>query len=209
MLRQECGDGMSIKVHPTALVESQDIGTGSSIWAFVHVMKGARLGANVNVGDHAFIESGAVVGDNVTIKNQVLIWEGVQIEDNCFIGPRVTFTNDRNPRSPRMPGSADRYREKSNWLARTLVRKGCSIGAAATICPGIVLGDFCMIAAGSVVTSNVPPFALMMGVPARHVADVCCCGQRLEGRYDESDCKFCGMTAAQRLSSLSQPAQQR
>lgn len=207
MLRQECGEWMSVRVHPTALVESDDIGSGSSIWAFVHVMKGAKLGSNVNVGDHAFIESGAIVGSNVTIKNQVLIWEGVQIEDNCFIGPRVTFTNDRNPRSPRMPSSQERYRDKGNWLARTLVRHGSSIGAAATICPGVVLGEYCMIAAGAVVTSNVPPFAMMMGVPAKHVGDVCSCGQRLEGRYDETDCKYCGMTAAQRLSSMSSTVQ--
>jgi UDP-2-acetamido-3-amino-2,3-dideoxy-glucuronate N-acetyltransferase len=194
---------MSVRIHPSALVESEEIGSGSSIWAFVHVMKGAKLGVNVNVGDHAFIESGAIVGNNVTIKNQVLVWEGVQIEDNCFIGPRVTFTNDRNPRSPRMLSSRERYREKENWLARTVVRQGSSIGAAATICPGIVLGEYCMIAAGAVVTTNVPPFALMMGVPARHVSDVCTCGQRLEGKYDETDCRYCGMTAAQRLTSLS------
>ena len=194
---------MSVRIHPTALVESDEVGSGSSIWAFVHVMKGAKLGSNVNVGDHAFIEAGAIVGNNVTIKNQVLIWEGVQIEDNCFIGPRATFTNDRNPRSPRMPISKERYRDKVNWLARTIVREGSSIGAAATICPGIELGAYCMIAAGAVVTGNVPPFALMMGVPAKHVADVCACGQRLHGRYDETDCKYCGTTAAERLMSLS------
>lgn len=194
---------MSVRIHPTALVESDEVGSGSSIWAFVHVMKGAQLGSNVNVGDHAFIEAGAIVGNNVTIKNQVLIWEGVQIEDNCFIGPRATFTNDRNPRSPRMPISKERYRDKVNWLARTIVREGSSIGAAATICPGIELGAYCMIAAGAVVTGNVPPFALMMGVPAKHVADVCACGQRLPGRYDETDCKYCGTTAAERRMSLS------
>jgi UDP-2-acetamido-3-amino-2,3-dideoxy-glucuronate N-acetyltransferase len=194
---------MSVRIHPTALVESDEVGSGSSIWAFVHVMKGAKLGSNVNVGDHAFVEAGAIVGNNVTIKNQVLIWEGVQIEDNCFIGPRATFTNDRNPRSPRMPISKERYREKANWLARTIVREGASIGAASTICPGIELGAYCMIAAGAVVTGNVPPFALMMGVPAKHVSDVCACGQRLDGRYDETDCKYCGTTAAERLMSLS------
>jgi len=194
---------MSVRIHPTALVESDEIGSGSSIWAFVHVMKGARLGTNVNVGDHAFIESGAIVGNNVTIKNQVLVWEGVQIEDNCFIGPRVTFTNDRNPRSPRMPTSQARYGDKQNWMSRTIVREGCSIGAAATICPGIVLGEYSMIAAGAVVTADVPPFALMMGVPAKHVADVCACGQRLEGRFNEVDCQQCGLSAAHRLSLAS------
>lgn len=194
---------MLVRIHPTALVESDDIGSGTSIWAFVHVMKGARLGSNVNVGDHAFIESGAIVGNNVTIKNQVLIWEGVRIEDNCFIGPRVTFTNDRNPRSPRMPGCQARYREKENWLSRTIVRTGSSIGAAATICPGITLGEYCMIAAGAVVVSDVLPFALMVGVPARHVGDVCRCGQRLQRGYHEEDCADCGMTAWERRNSLS------
>jgi UDP-2-acetamido-3-amino-2,3-dideoxy-glucuronate N-acetyltransferase len=193
---------MSVRIHPTALVESAEIGSGSSIWAFVHVMKGSKLGCNVNVGDHAFIEAGAIIGNNVTIKNQTMIWEGVHIEDDCFIGPRVTFTNDSNPRSPRMASSQRKYSQKENWLTRTTVRKGCSIGAAATICPGVVLGEYSMIAAGAVVTTDVKPFALMMGVPARHVGDVCLCGERLAGPHAETDCQICGLKAAERVSTL-------
>jgi len=193
---------MTVRIHPTALVESADIGSGSSIWAFVHVMKGSKLGCNVNVGDHAFIEAGAIIGNNVTIKNQTLIWEGVQIEDDCFIGPRVTFTNDNHPRSPRMASSQRRYSRKENWLTRTIVRKGCSIGAAATICPGVVLGEYSMIAAGAVVTADVKPFALMMGVPARHVGDVCMCGESLAGSCAETDCPICGLKAAERMSAI-------
>ena len=87
--------------HPTALVESEDIGEDTNIWAYAHVMSGASIGSRVNVGDHAFVESGAKIGSNVTLKNAVLVWEGVRIEDDVFVGPRVVFTNDRCPRSPR------------------------------------------------------------------------------------------------------------
>lgn len=193
---------MSVRIHPTALVESEEIGSGSTIWAFVHVMKGSKIGCNVNVGDHAFIEAGAIIGNNVTIKNQTLIWEGVQIEDDCFIGPRVTFTNDKYPRSPRMAGSQRRYSQKENWLTRTIVRKGCSIGAAATICPGVVLGAYSMIAAGAVVTTDVKPFALMVGVPAIHVGDVCLCGEKLTGSYKKTDCQNCGLKATERMTAV-------
>ena len=153
-------------IHPTALVESDQIGEDTNIWAYAHVMDGAVVGQNCNVGDHAFIERGAIIGDNVTIKNGVCIWDGVEIEDAAFIGPNVTFTNDRIPRSPRMPSSASRYITRT-WLEKTLVRYGVSIGAAATICPGIELGDFSMVGAGAVVTKDVAPFSLVAGVPAR------------------------------------------
>ena len=125
-----------MKSHETAIVESETIGEGTCIWAYAHVLDGAKIGANVAIGDHAFVEGGAVIGNNVTIKNQVCIWEGVNIEDDVFVGPRVTFTNDSNPRSPRMEKAKERYSETENWLGRTSVRRGASIGAAATICPG-------------------------------------------------------------------------
>lgn len=195
---------MTKKIHPTALVESLEIGDGTSIWAFVHVMHGARLGSNVNIGDHTFVEGGAVIGNNVTIKNQVCIWEGIEIEDDCFIGPRVTFTNDKNPRSPRMLGRDSHYGNKENWLSRTLVRRGCSIGAAATICPGLHLGPCSMIAAGAVVTEDVPAFACYAGVPARHLHDVCRCGKKLTSSYRDATCESCGETAFQRTQWLAQ-----
>ena len=191
-----------MKIHPQALVETDHVGSGTCIWAFTHVMKGAKIGCNVNIGDHSFVEGGASIGNNVTVKNQVCIWEGVTVEDDVFIGPRVTFTNDLYPRSPRMPEACARYSSRANWLVTTLVRKGCSIGAAATICPGIELGHYCVIGAGAVVTRNVPPFALMLGTPARQVGVVYSCGQPLDGAIDVVLCGFCGETGPLRMSKI-------
>lgn len=190
--------------HPMALVESEDIGDGTRVWAFAHVMSGAKIGCNVNVGDHAFVESGAVVGDNVTIKNAVCIWEGVTIENDVFVGPRVTFTNDRFPRSPRMPGVEKRYAKKETWLSKTVVQQGAAIGACATITPGITLGFACTVGAGATVVTDVPPFALVVGTPAKRIGDVCQCGQRLSGTFDVVDCEFCGQTAIERSAALRQ-----
>lgn len=186
-------------IHPQALVDdSEVIGCETNVWAFAHIMSGARVGSRCNIGDHAFIESGAVLGNNVTVKNHVLIWEGITIEDDVFLGPRVTFTNDRFPRSPRMANVRQRYADKAAWLLPTVVRQGASLGAAATICPGLELGKFCMVAAGSVVTKDVESYCLVMGSPARRVHYVCSCGQKLAGHYLQSDCLNCGETAATR-----------
>ncbi len=187
-------------IHSQAVVDDVDtIGSDTNVWAFAHVMAGARVGNHCNIGDHVFVEAGAVVGNNVTLKNNVLVWDGITIEDDVFVGPGVVFTNDRLPRSPRMQGAKQRYSQKSNWLETTLVRRGCSIGAGSTICPGIELGRYCMIAAGSVVTKDVKPYSLVMGSPARHVTDICSCGERLTGEYLRSDCTVCGETAAMRF----------
>lgn len=164
--------------HPSALVESAAIGTGTRIWAFAHVLKGARVGRHCNIGDHCFIEGGARVGDNVTVKNGVALWEGVVVGDNAFVGPFAVFTNDLAPRSPRFPAAAQRYQSKG-WLSRTVVAEGASIGANATIRCGLRIGSFAMIAAGAVVTRDVPAYALMVGVPARQMGWVCQCGARL------------------------------
>ncbi len=179
-------------IHATAIVESDQIGSGTRIWAYSHILPGARIGRNCNVGDHAFIESGAFVGNNVTIKNHVCIWEGVTVEDDCFIGPGVVFTNDLFPRSPRMKEAANRYLRRENWLERTVAGQGCSIGANATILPGIRLGDYSMIAAGSTVTRDVEPHALMIGTPARQVGFVCRCGTSLGSIMDLTACSECG-----------------
>jgi UDP-2-acetamido-3-amino-2,3-dideoxy-glucuronate N-acetyltransferase len=179
-------------IHPAALVESDHIGKGTRVWAFAHVMAGARLGQHCNVGDHAFLESGANVGDNVTIKNNVCIWAGVTLEDDVFVGPNATFTNDRHPRSPRMSQARTRYERPDGWLLHTTVERGVSIGANATILPGIRLGRYSMIAAGAVVTVDVPPYALMIGIPARRVADLCRCGNKLDGDYRVTICQCCG-----------------
>jgi acetyltransferase-like isoleucine patch superfamily enzyme len=164
--------------HPSALVESAAIGRGTRIWAYVHVLKGARVGRDCNIGDHCFIEGGARVGDNVTVKNGVAIWEGVALRDNAFVGPCAVFTNDLAPRSPRFPGAARRYQSKA-WLSRTVVEEGASIGANATILCGLRIGRFAMVAAGAVVTRDVPAYALIVGLPARQTGWVCECGARL------------------------------
>jgi acetyltransferase-like isoleucine patch superfamily enzyme len=184
--------------HPAALVESDEIGAGTRVWAFAHVMRGARIGENCNVGDHAFVESGAVVGNNVTLKNNVCIWMGVTLSDDVFVGPNVAFTNDRHPRSPRMPQVAARYEAVERWLLPTVAERGVSIGANATIVPGVRLGRYSMIAAGAIVTADVPPFALMVGAPARQVGHVCRCGQKLLGNYRVATCESCGETPQMR-----------
>lgn len=162
-----------VSAHSTALVESDSIGSGTTIWAFAHIMSGAVVGSNCKVGDHSFIEGGAVVGDRVTIKNNALIWHGVSIGDDCFIGPNAVFTNDLMPRAHQKSTSED-------WLDTT-VEEGATIGANATIVCGVTLGSHCMVGAGSVVTKDVPAHALIVGNPGRMVGWVCYCGQRLPG----------------------------
>ncbi len=180
-----------IYIHPTALVETTQIGEGTRIWAMVHVMKQVSLGKNCNIGDHCFLEAGAVVGDNVTIKNGNMLWEGVTLEDGVFVGPHVFFTNDRYPRSPRHPAASQRYATRE-WLVPTLVQEGASLGAAAVIVPGVTIGSFAMVGAGAVVTADVPPYALVLGNPARLHGWVCRCGLPLQfGTGNEATCA-CG-----------------
>lgn len=179
----------TVFVHRLALNESDHVGSGTRIWAFAHVMGGARVGENCNIGDHAFLESGAVVGNGVTVKNAVCIWEGVKIEDYVFVGPGAMFTNDLHPRSPRAPVAHTRYSEKRNWLVPTIVREGASIGAKAVIKAGVTIGHYALVAAGAVVTRDVPDFAIVAGNPARLKGHVCMCGQPLGG---ELKCHPCG-----------------
>lgn len=184
--------------HPLALVESDQIGPGTRIWAFAHVMRGAQVGRNCNLGEHSFLETGASAGNNVTIKNNVCVWMGVTLEDDVFVGPNATFTNDRFPRSGRMPQAGQRYLRREQWLELTIVERGASIGANATILPGIRVGRYSMIAAGALVTADVPPFALMIGLPARLAGHLCRCGLRLSGSYLEATCEHCGETPQMR-----------
>ena len=148
---------MSYNKHPTAIVETEHIGSGTQIWAFVHILPGARIGVDCNLCDHVFVENDVVVGDRVTIKSGVQLWDGIQIEDDVFIGPNVTFTNDLFPRSKKYPSKYE----------TTLIQKGASIGANATLLPGITVGQNAMIGAGAVVTKDVPPNAILSGNPAR------------------------------------------
>ena len=161
----------TVFVHERALCESDDVGPRTRIWAFAHVMKGARIGADCNVGDHAFVEGGAVIGDRVTVKNAVLVWDRVTIEDDVFLGPNAVFTNDPVPR-------AAFKRPPETWLP-TIVRRGASIGANATIVCGVTIGAAAFVGAGSVVVRDVPAHALVVGNPARRVGWVCACGERL------------------------------
>lgn len=143
-------------MHPDSRVEGAAIGPRTRVWAFAHVLAGASIGADCNICDHTFIEGGARVGDRVTLKCGVQLWDGVTLEDDVFVGPNATFTNDPFPRSRRRP-------EK---FARTVVRAGASIGANATILPGVTVGARAMVGAGAVVTRDVPPLAIVVGNPA-------------------------------------------
>ena len=162
-------------VHPAALVESDDIGDGTRIWAFCHVLPGVSIGRECNLGDHVFVEGGVQIGNEVVVKNGVSVWSGVVLEDRVFVGPNAAFTNDHVPRAKSFHFEP----------AATLVKQGASIGANATLISPVVVGRFALIGAGSVVTRDVPDFGLVVGNPARLVGYVCRCGQRLpeqEGR---------------------------
>lgn len=144
-------------VHPQAICETKNLGLGTRIWAFAHVLPGARIGAECNICDGVFIENDVIVGDRVTVKCGVQLWDGLTIEDDVFIGPNATFTNDPFPRSKVYPQS----------FARTIIRQRASIGANATILPGVEIGVGAMVGAGAVVTRSVPPNAIVVGNPAR------------------------------------------
>jgi acetyltransferase-like isoleucine patch superfamily enzyme/dTDP-4-dehydrorhamnose 3,5-epimerase-like enzyme len=149
-------------IHETALVETPHVGQDTRIWAFVHVLAGARIGCDCNICDHTFIENDVVVGDRVTIKCGVQLWDGLRVEDDVFIGPNATFTNDRYPRS----------KQHLTQYPRTILRRGVSIGANATIVPGVEIGEYAMVGAGAVVTHNAPPHSKVVGNPARIVGYV-------------------------------------
>lgn len=151
---------MSKFVHPQAICETQNVGPRTRIWAFAHVLPGARIGADCNICDHTFIEGDVRIGDRVTVKCGVQLWDGVRIEDDVFIGPNATFANDLFPRSRRRP---------QRFLV-TLVKEGASIGANATILPGVTIGRQAMVGAGAVIVDSVPPFAVVAGNPARIVS---------------------------------------
>jgi len=145
--------------HPNSLVETLSIGRDTRIWAFTHILPGAKIGCDCNICDHVFIENDVVVGDRVTIKCGVQLWDGITVEDDVFIGPNATFTNDNYPRSKQHP---------MQYL-RTVIEKGASIGANATIMGGVRIGKCAMVGAGAVVTKDVAPNTTVVGVPAHVV----------------------------------------
>ncbi|MCP1997423.1 acyltransferase [Flavobacterium sp. HSC-61S13] len=143
-------------VHPLADVQCENIGNDTMIWQFTVILAGAKIGSNCNLNAQVFVENDVIIGNNVTIKSGVQVWDGVTLEDNVFVGPNVTFTNDLFPKSKQYPKKFE----------KTLVKKGASIGANATIIAGIVIGENALIGAGSVVTKNVPANTIWYGNPA-------------------------------------------
>jgi len=178
-------------IHPKAVVETDQIGPHTRIWAFTHVMSGTSIGANCNIGEHCFIESGTTIGSDVTVKNGNMIWEGVTLQNGVFIGPHVTFTNDLYPRSRQLRQVRKRYSNKQ-WLLSTVIMEGATVGAGAVLLAGIAVGEFAMIGAGAVVTRNVPAYALVIGNPAHIRGWVCQCGQPLTFRQNDTTCSGCG-----------------
>ena len=192
----------NVKIHPQALLETEEIGEGTSIWAFAHVMEGARIGKNCNIGDHCFVESGAVVGNDVTVKNGNMLWEGVTIEDGVFVGPHVFFTNDLYPRTRWLPQTRSRYAADRTWLSPTLVKQGASLGAGAILLAGITIGDYAMVGLGAVVLKDVPPYVLVRGNPARASGWVCRCGKPLRFDHETTVCATCGLAFRQEDGSI-------
>lgn len=175
-------------VHPAAICESQRVGEGTRVWPFAHILDGAVIGRDCNIGEHAYVEGGAEIGDRVVLKNQVLIWEGITIEDDVFVGPGTIFTNDRYPRSRGMSEASDRYARVEDWLLPTTVRRGASIGAGAIILAGVTIGRCAAIGAGAVVTRSVPDHRIVVGNPAHPAGWACSCGQTLGVCFECSRC---------------------
>ena len=161
----------SVFVHEKALCESTTVGPRTRVWAFAHVMPGAVVGADCNIGDHVFIETGARIGDRVIVKNNALVWDKVTLEDDVFVGPNAVFTNDFIPRVA--------FKNPPEKFLPTLVRRGASIGANATIVCGVTIGEQAFVAAGTVVVRDVPAYAMVAGNPARRIGWMCACGKKL------------------------------
>ena len=147
----------NIFIHPSAEVKTVNIGNNTTIWQYVVILEKTQIGENCNINSHTFIENDVIIGNNVTLKCGVYLWDGLRIEDNVFIGPNVTFSNDKYPRSKVRPDK----------LYNTMLKKGCSIGANATILPGITIGENATVGAGSVVTKDVNKQTVVFGNPAR------------------------------------------
>ena len=171
-------------VHSSAYVDDGAvIGAGTKIWHFCHILSGAVIGARCNLGQNVVVMSGTRIGDNVKIQNNVSIYEGVTLEDDVFCGPSCVFTNVLNPRS---------HVSRKHEYQATLVKRGASLGANATIVCGVTVGAYAFVAAGAVVTRDVADYALVAGVPARRAGWICQCGLRLTLQGGAATCASCG-----------------
>lgn len=167
---------MSYTVHPSAIVdEGAQIGEGSRVWHWVHVCGGARIGKGCSLGQNVFVGNDVIIGDNVKVQNNVSVYDAVRLEDDVFCGPSMVFTNVYNPRAAIV--RKDEYRQ-------TLVRRGATLGANCTVVCGVTIGEYAFVGAGAVINRDVPPHALMVGVPARRQGWMCRCGVQLKGRGD-------------------------
>jgi UDP-2-acetamido-3-amino-2,3-dideoxy-glucuronate N-acetyltransferase len=183
---------METKIHPLSDVQSENIGNGTSIWQYCVILPESVIGQNCNINCQVFIENDVVIGDNVTVKPGVQVWDGLRIEDDVFIGPNVTFTNDFVPRSKQPPDE----------FARTTIQKGASIGANATILPGLTIGKYALIGAGSVVTKDVEPYTMWVGNPAQMKGYVTKDGTMVSLNYKDkngNEYKFIGNEPVRRL----------
>ena len=183
-------------IHPSAIVDTGAVlGENTRVWHFAHVCSGARIGAGCSLGQNVFVGNDVVMGNNVKVQNNVSVYEGVTLEDDVFCGPSCVFTNVVNPRS---------HVSRRSEFQRTLVRRGASIGANATVVCGATLGEYCFIGAGAVVRGEVPAYALMVGVPARQVGWMCQCGVRLRLQNGSGTCVACGAVYREEGGSLRQ-----
>ncbi len=181
-------------VHESSYVDDgARVGKGTKIWHFCHVMPGAEIGERCSLGQNVVVMPGTRIGNNVKIQNNVSIYEGVTLEDDVFCGPSCVFTNVLTPRS---------HVSRKSEYQQTLVRRGAAIGANATVVCGVTIGEYAFIGAGAVVTSDVPGYGLMVGVPARRVGWMCQCGERLHLNADRAACDRCGSHYQERGGQL-------
>lgn len=174
----------NVKIHPSAYVsEKSHVGKGTSVWQNCNIMDGVTIGDNCNLGANVFIESGVIIGNRVKIKNNIAIYSGVTCEDDVFLGPNCVFTNVINPRS---------FISRKSEFKPTLVKKGASIGANATVVCGHSIGRYALVGAGAVVTKDVPDYGLVLGNPARLAGYVCKCGITLKEKEKLLVCPICG-----------------
>lgn len=179
-------------VHPQGICESTTVGAGSRVWAFSHVLPGAVIGSDVNINDHVFVENDVIIGDRVTLKSGVQVWDGIRLGDDVFVGPNVTFTNDPFPRSKQYPES----------FATTVIEDGASLGGGAVILPGVRVGRRSMVGAGAVVTKDVPPFAIVVGNPARIVGYAETSNQSTPALPSPAQPTNAGLTALRTVSDI-------